>query len=127
MLWAMDDEREDQEMVAKCPYFEREEPMRWDDPGDYADRDARLENSVTYDWNHGLGEIVTALIDAGLTIEFVHEHKTLYWRALRWMESVRGANEWRLLDEWRLPAGRGDDVPLMYAIRANKAAISDRA
>ena len=127
MLWAMDDEREDQEMVAKWPYFEREEPLRWDDPADYADPNARLENTVTYEWNHGLGEIVSALIDAGLTIEFVHEHKTLYWRALRWMESVQGANEWRLLDEWRLPEGRGNDVPLMYSIRAHKAAVSGRA
>ena len=120
MLWTLDTERDDQELVVKWPYFEPAEPLRWDDPGDYADPDARLENSVTYQWNHGLGEIVTALIDAGLTIEFVNEHKTAYWRALPWMESVQGANDWRVLDEWRLPEGRGDELPLTYSIRTRK-------
>ena len=52
----------------------------------------------------------------------MHEHKTVYWRALPWMESVDGGHAWRLLSEWRLPEGRGDDLPLMYSIRAHKNA-----
>ncbi len=120
MLWSLEDERDDDALVVGFPYFEGEEPMRWDDPADYADPNARLNNSVTYEWNHGLGEIVTALIEAGLVIEFVHEHKTLYWQALPIMTSAQGENEWRLLDEWRLPEHLQDRVPLMYSIRAHK-------
>jgi hypothetical protein len=29
--------------------------------------DAVFQHTVTHEWNHGLGEIVTALLDAGLT------------------------------------------------------------
>ena len=40
-----------------------------------------------YEWNHPLGAIVTALIqEAGLTIEFVHEHQSLDWKMLDFME-----------------------------------------
>ena len=59
---------------------------------------------------------MTALIDAGLVIEFVHEHRTLYWQALPWMIPAQGP------DEWRLPDDVADTVPLMYSIRAHKPA-----
>ena len=49
-------------------------------PLDYADETARLQNAQTYEWVHGLGEIVTALIDAGLTLRWLHEHAAVPWR-----------------------------------------------
>ena len=36
-------------------------------------RGAPTDGLVEYGWDHSLGEIVTALIDAGLRIEFLHE------------------------------------------------------
>ncbi|RMB63907.1 class I SAM-dependent methyltransferase [Dokdonia sinensis] len=41
--------------------------------GTYADENAPIM-SKEYGWNHGLGEVVTALTDAGLHIEFLREH-----------------------------------------------------
>ncbi len=41
--------------------------------GTYADETSEII-SKEYTWNHGLGEVVTALIEAGLTIEYLHEH-----------------------------------------------------
>lgn len=41
--------------------------------GSYAVQDVGLTNTETREWTHPLGEIVTALIDAGIRIEFVHE------------------------------------------------------
>lgn len=120
MLWSLDDDRSDGQLVVRYPYFERPQPNRFDDGADYADPTARLTNSVTYEWNHGLGEIVTALIEAGLVIDWLHEHRTLYWKALPWMVSAAGADDWHVKDEWRLPDGRGDDCPLMYSLLAHK-------
>ena len=116
VLWSLDEERTDGQLVVRHPYFEREAPLRWDDAKDYADPQARLRNSVTYEWNHGLGEIITALIDAGLVIEWLHEHQTIDWQALPWLVPAPGPGEWRLPDD------AIDHVPLMYSIRAHKPA-----
>lgn len=53
-------------------YFHSAEPTRWDGDHDYAVPTARVA-SPSYEWNHGLGEIVTAIARAGLRIEFLHE------------------------------------------------------
>ena len=69
-----------------------------------------LQHSRTYEWNHGIGEIVTALIDAGLELHYVHEHRFCEWQALPWL--IEGED-----GLWRLPDHR-ERVPLMYSIRA---------
>lgn len=50
------------------------------EPGDYADDSAVLAADTSWEWMHPLGQTVTALIDAGLTIEFLHEHYQVPWR-----------------------------------------------
>ena len=49
-----------------CPYFEREEPLVWDEGGTYVETDVEFQHNVTHEWNHGLGEIVSAVLDEGL-------------------------------------------------------------
>ena len=39
--------------------------------------------NTTHEWNHGLGEIVTALIAQGLQITGLVEHDSVPWEALR--------------------------------------------
>ncbi len=41
--------------------------------GTYADQNSKMI-SKEYAWNHGLGEVVTALTEAGLHIDFLKEH-----------------------------------------------------
>ena len=41
--------------------------------GTYADQSSAMI-SKEYGWNHGLGEVVTALTGAGLHIEYLEEH-----------------------------------------------------
>jgi SAM-dependent methyltransferase len=48
--------------------------------GDYADEGAVLAANTAWEWMHPLGQTLTALIDAGLAIEFVHEHYEVPWR-----------------------------------------------
>jgi SAM-dependent methyltransferase len=110
MLWALEDERADPKLVVERPYFEEAEPTRWDAEPIWQ-KDARAVPTC-YEWHHGLGEIVGALIDAGLTIELLREHRTCLWQALPFM--VEGEGGW-----WRLP-DRPERLPLMYSIRARK-------
>lgn len=61
------------------PYFQRE-PFMSDDGRDYADEHARLRNRRTYEWAYPLGLVVTSLIEAGLTLDWLHEHDRVPWR-----------------------------------------------
>jgi SAM-dependent methyltransferase len=101
------------ELIVKSPYFEREEPSRWNDERDYADPDARLTHPVSYEWNRGIGEIVQALIDAGFAIERLHEHRDAEWQAFSHMTR----NEHGL---YELPENQRDNLPLTFSLRARK-------
>lgn len=54
-------------------YFQRLEPVRSEERGSYAEPGADYWHTAYY-WMHGLGEIVTALVSAGLRLQFLHEH-----------------------------------------------------
>lgn len=47
-------------------------PFIDDSEGTYTDWNANIKG-VTYEWNYTLGQVITALINEGLKIEFVHE------------------------------------------------------
>jgi SAM-dependent methyltransferase len=103
MLWALDDARPDGLLVVEYPYFERPEPNVWDEPGTYVDTDATFQHNVTHEWNHGLGEIVTALLDLGFDLTMLQEHDSAPWNALPGMTVSDEMGEWRLRDRpWRL-------------------------
>jgi len=65
-----------------APYFSRE-PVIDTDPGDYVDPAARLKNTITYNWIHPLGGILTSLIAAGMALDWLHEHDGVPWRMFR--------------------------------------------
>lgn len=111
VLWCLDETRADEALLLTHPYFETVEPLVWDDPHTYTDEHREvLEHTVTQEWNHGLGETVTALLEAGLTLTSLVEHREVEWRALPWM--VQGPD-----GRWRLPDG-SDRLPLMYSLTA---------
>lgn len=115
---SLDDESPVSELRLLYPYFETSEPQHWVGDQDYADDSASLNHHDSYEWNHSLGEIVTAVIDAGLGIEFLHEQDWTVYRALPWLvETERGV--------WRLPERDGNPdrrLPLMFSLRAAKGA-----
>lgn len=117
MLWALADPRPDGLLVVEHPYFERAEPTVWDEGGTYVETDVVFEHNVTHEWNHGLGETVTALLDQGLRLTGLVEHDSVPWDALPGqMERVPGG-EWRLADRpWRLPHS--------YTLQAVRPAVS---
>lgn len=71
-----------------------------------------LTETVTVQWQHPLGEVVTALARAGLRIEFLHERDHLLFRRYPVMEPCGS-------DGYRFPAGH-PRMPLMYSLRASK-------
>ena len=76
------------------PYFQRE-PLMHDDPADYVDRTARLQNSRQVNWIHPLGSTVTALLDAGLRLEWLHEHDAITWQMFAMLvEGQDGLYRW---------------------------------
>jgi SAM-dependent methyltransferase len=75
-----------------------------DENYDYAQQDAMFENTVTYEWQHPLGETVTALLDAGLRLDFLHEHYELPWRMFEALEPT-GTGLWRWPEKNWLPLG----------------------
>ena len=103
MLWAMQDGRDDKLLVAEFPYFETAEPMVFDEGGTYVATDTEFSHNVTHSWNHGLGEIVTALLDHGMTLTALTEHDRVPWEALPGLMEKTADDEWRLADRpWRL-------------------------
>ena len=102
------------EIRLRYPYFEHREPITFQVQGSYADRDADVGDQVEHGWGHGLGEIVTALIDAGLRIEVLAEHPFLDWKADYLVEDAEGL--------WRLPAGVEGELPFMFSLKATKPA-----
>jgi SAM-dependent methyltransferase len=104
VLWALDDPRPDGLLAVEYPYFEREEAMVFDEGGTYVETDAVFTHNRTHEWNHGLGEIVTALMAAGMDLTGLVEHDSVPWDALPGQMERIGGGEWRLADRpWRLP------------------------
>jgi SAM-dependent methyltransferase len=104
MLWTLEDERPDGLLIAEYPYFERDEPMIFDYPGTYVQTEVTFVHNLTHEWNHGLGEIVTALLEAGMELTMLVEHDSVPWEALPGQMTQIELGEWRLTDRpWRLP------------------------
>jgi SAM-dependent methyltransferase len=103
MLWAIDDRHSDR-LIVDHSYFERSESMVMYEGGSYVD-DVVAPHIVTHEWNHGLGEIVTALLDYGMEITGLVEHDSVPWKAIRRQMTCDDRGEWRLADRpWRLAA-----------------------
>jgi SAM-dependent methyltransferase len=104
MLWTLEDERVGGELTIDYPYFERVEAIVSEYPGTYVETAATFTHNVTHQWNHGLGEIFTALMDAGMDITMLVEHDSVPWEALPGNMNRTEVGEWRLADRpWRLP------------------------
>ena len=79
--------------------------------GTYTNSDAAIL-SKEYGWNHGLGEVVTALTNAGLQIEFLHEFEKSPYNSFPEMDKTEDGM-FILKENQRM-------FPLLYSIRATK-------
>ena len=115
MLWALADGREDSLLVVEHPYFETAEPIIWDEGGTYVETDVEFQHNLTHEWNHGLGEIVTALLDNGMQLTMLEEHDSVPWEGLPGLMAKvpEFDHEWRIVD-------RPQRLPHSYTLQAVK-------
>lgn len=107
--YVFDDSRDITELKVRYSYFHSPEPMKWEPGGDYADPDV-VVNHYHYEWTHSLGDVVNALIGAGLRIEFLHEFPVVFFKWFHFME--RDDEGW-----WRT---KGNKIPLIFTLKATK-------
>lgn len=87
-------------------------PVRFDEQGSYADKDAVLSSSATVEFAHSLGEVVTAAVGAGLHVEYVQEH-------LECDFDPRGILAAEPDGAYRMRIG-GSPAPILYTVVASR-------
>ncbi len=101
----------DREFKITGHYFKTEVSSEEAGP-DYSDRQATI-NATSHNWSHTLGNIVTALVDSGLKIEFVHEFPFTVYDQFPGLLEENKDGYWVFKD-------RGIDVPLLFSLKATK-------
>ena len=79
--------------------------------GAYTAPDAVLQHTVTYERAHAISDVITAILDAGLTLELFHEQS---YTNTPWPWTERGDDGY-----YRLPDG-WPRFPLTYSLRARQ-------
>lgn len=113
MLDTISDTREDDLLVVHFPYFETAGTTFTDESTYGGEGIVSAPRGVSF--NHGLGEVFTALTDAGLTVTALDEHREVPWRALgdAMSESTDFDGEYVL-------GQNPERLPLTYTIQAQK-------
>jgi SAM-dependent methyltransferase len=101
------------ELRLAYPYWEHDAPLTFATAGSYADPTAEVAATREHGWDHSLGEIVTALVDAGLEIRSLREYPFCEWK-LDFTERAPDGT-------WRLPGDLDGRMPLFFSILATKA------
>jgi SAM-dependent methyltransferase len=113
VLWAMADARPDGLLVIEYPYFETAGTVFVEQETYGGSGAVTAPESVVF--NHGLGEIITALLDAGLAITGFEEHRELSWNFFG--DAMTPSPDFD--DEFVLTEG-GDRMPMTYTLQAVK-------
>jgi SAM-dependent methyltransferase len=113
VLLAMCDPRPDGLLVIEYPYFETA-GTTFVEEETYAGT-GTLSAPETVIFNHGLGEIVTALTDAGLAVTALEEHREVPWNPLD--EYMIPSQDFE--GEFMLAEG-ADRMPMSYTLQAVK-------
>ncbi len=103
MLWALEDARPDGLLAVEYPYFEREDPDVFTEEGTYVETPTTFTANTTHSWNHGIGEVISALLSRRLRLTAFEEHDSVPWDALPGQMEKLELGEYRLCDRpWRL-------------------------
>ncbi|MEV1084413.1 class I SAM-dependent methyltransferase [Streptomyces sp. NPDC050211] len=96
------------ELLLRHDYLGGGGPVHRDATHTYTDGPAVEGATDSYEWMHGMDEVLNALIGAGLAVRRLRESDELPWQ--RWPRMVRTPSGW-----WRLPEPR---IPLLYGLLA---------
>jgi SAM-dependent methyltransferase len=109
-LGLVPDPDEGDRLTLRNDYLPGRGPAEVDSPYTYTDGPPLPEARVSYEWPHGLGEIVNAVVGAGLRITTLRESEVAPWP--RWPRMVPTDRGW-----FRLP-DEEPRIPLLYASHA---------
>jgi len=101
------------DLLSGYSYFSRSEPDVEDEETYTENSDGKKSTVVT--WPHSLSEVINALILAGLTIEYFKEYAYSPYDCFENLEYV-DEHGYQMLH-------KGQQVPLVYSIKARKTAI----
>lgn len=107
---------EEQDGALTCRYPWRtspESPLVCDEDATYTGDPTPLVSRITCQWVHPLGDIISSLIDAGLSIRWIREHTLLPYRHFKMLIDAGQRM-------FRLPADKAT-IPLSLSIEARKA------
>jgi len=108
----MFDDAQESELRFRYPYFHSDEPLSGEEPHpDYADPSYTVQTTGR-EWQWALSDVVNALIGAGLTLEFLHEHPGM---PFPWLPGMTQADD----GLWFLPEHE-NRVPLSFSLRARR-------
>lgn len=118
-LWSLDYERDDEVLALAFPWFTQPEPTRWDeDPASSyvaVPAGTQFAHTISYDWNHGIGEIITAVLDAGLVLDAFVEHREVPWKPFGLFEACADHP-----GEYVLPDRLRELAPMTYTLVAHR-------
>jgi SAM-dependent methyltransferase len=113
MLWTLEDGRSDSLLVAKYPYHRQQGALVFEDDTTYVQTDTAFSHNSHHVWNHGLGEIISALLGRGLRVTGLVEHDSVPWEALPGQMQELPGREFRIAEE-------PSRVPHSYTLQAVK-------
>jgi SAM-dependent methyltransferase len=108
LMWTLSED----ELKFEYSYFEEIEPFVGDSDQTYTDARHPIVHQRTYEWNHGIGETVTALIRNGLQLQWLKEHDWTVFNPYPWMVTNSDGT-------WSLPPDK-PRLPLTYSLLAAK-------
>ena len=112
LSWSLADE----DMTLQYTYFEEPDPFVADDTrGSHRPVASLAPCRASYQWNHSLGEIVTALIENGLRMVELTEHDWTVWERWPWLVQHGHGHDTR----WAFPPGV-PRVPLSFTLLAER-------
>lgn len=106
VVWMFDDE-----FTHIKYYYDNREVIVEENEGTYTDRNASIKGKE-YSWNHSISEVLNALMNAGLKIEFFNEHMYSPYPCFRnTVEVDKGC--------WQINGMEGK-IPMVYSVKSIK-------
>jgi SAM-dependent methyltransferase len=112
LLLAADDEQPAAGLLLSGNYLNAG-AERYDSPDTYAGEGVLTESTVTYEWAHGLDEVIDAVLSAGLRLTGFVEHDVTCWPRFPGMTDLG--------DGWFGRPESAPRLPLMFSVRAEKS------
>ncbi|MBL8778488.1 MAG: methyltransferase domain-containing protein [Acidimicrobiales bacterium] len=102
----------DEQLDVEYDYFADAEPLTWEDAGTYADPDAPTVHNRSFEWQHPISEVVSAVLAQGLHLDLLHEQPYTVFQRWPFLERHEDGTYW-------MPEDR-PLLPLMYTLKATK-------